>query len=282
MYKNTILLFGALIMISCSSESIKNSDYFDFKNQKIYFENYGDKKNPDVLFIHGLMGSSTSFDDIITELIKKYHVTAIDLPGHGKSNLSINFTITELSNVVEMFIEDKFDEEFSIVGYSLGGTITNDLLSKNLDNINSAVLIDPWFSNNSTIDLATFKLLGFVEKREKNNWVNYEDSEKYVLNMNPNLSKKQNESISKNRFEYNINVWDSNIQKGTLIKKSSTPIETPTILIKPESSLVRESQIEKLKNNYLNFKINEIPNTSHMVIFESSREVSNLISNHIE
>ncbi|GIS28563.1 MAG: hypothetical protein CM15mP129_07600 [Chloroflexota bacterium] len=37
-------------------------------------------------------------------------------------------------------------------------------------------------------------------------------------------------------------------RKGTLIKKLTTPIKTPTlILIKPESSLVRESQIEKLK-----------------------------------
>ena len=53
-------------MISCSSETIANSDYFDYKNQKIFFGNYGDKKNPDVLFIHGLMGSSTSFDEIIT------------------------------------------------------------------------------------------------------------------------------------------------------------------------------------------------------------------------
>ena len=89
-------------------------------------------------------------------------------------------------------------------------------------------------------------------------------------------------SISKNRFEYDINVWDSDVQKGTLIKKLTTPIETPTILIKPESSLVRESQIEKLKNNYLSFEINEIPSTSHMVIFESSIEVSKLISNHIQ
>ena len=268
-------------MISCSSETIANSDYFDYKNQKIFFGNYGDKKNPEVLFIHGLMGSSTSFDEIINSLINEYYVTAIDLPGHGKSNLNINFTIEELSNVVEMFIEDKFDEEFSIVGYSLGGTITNNLLSKNL-NINSAVLIDPWFSNNTTIDLAAFKLLGFVEKREKNNWVNYEDSEKYVLNMNPQLSKKQNESISKNRFEYNIKVWDSDIQKGTLIKNLATLIKTPTILIKPESSLIRESQIEKLKKNYINFEINEIPDTTHMVIFENSIDVSKLISEHIQ
>ena len=68
MFKNIIFLFGALIMISCSSESIANRNYYDFNNQKIFFGNYGDKKNPDVLFIHGLMGSSTSFDEIIISL----------------------------------------------------------------------------------------------------------------------------------------------------------------------------------------------------------------------
>ena len=117
-----------------------------------------------------------------------------------------------------------------------------------------------------------------------------DDIDKYLtVKINESLYKliplpfeKQNESISKNRFEYDINVWDSDVQKGTLIKKLTTPIETPTILIKPESSLVRESQIEKLKNNYLSFKINEIPRTSHMVIFESSLEVSKLISKHIK
>ena len=96
MFKNIIFLFGALIMISCSSESIANRNYYDFNNQKIFFGNYGDKKNPDVLFIHGLMGSSTSFDEIINSLINEYYITAIDLPGHGNSNLNINFTIEEV------------------------------------------------------------------------------------------------------------------------------------------------------------------------------------------
>ena len=71
-------------------------------------------------------------------------------------------------------------------------------------------------------------------------------TQKICTKHEPKLSQKQNKSISKNRFEYDINVWDSDIQKGTLIKKLTTPIETPTILIKPESSS-RESQIEKLK-----------------------------------
>jgi len=268
-------------MVSCTTENVSNN-FFNFENQKVYYENYGDKKNPDILFIHGLMGSSTSFNDIIGLLEENFYITAIDLPGHGKSNLSINFNINEVSDVVEKFINHNFDDELHIVGYSLGGTITNNLLNRGLTNIKSAVFIDPWFSNNTTIDLAAFKLLGFVEKREKNNWKNYSDSKKYIVNMNPNLNELQNDSISKNRFDYDIRIWDSDVQKGTLIQNKLSKITIPSLLIRPESSLIRNSQIEKLKNNYSNFSIDEIADSTHMVIFENPENISNLILKYIK
>lgn len=268
-------------MVSCTTENVSNN-FFNFENQKVYYENYGDKKNPDILFIHGLMGSSTSFNDIIGLLEENFYITAIDLPGHGKSNLSINFNINEVSDVVEKFINHNFDDELHVVGYSLGGTITNNLLNRGLTNIKSAVFIDPWFSNNTTIDLAAFKLLGFVEKREKNNWKNYSDSKKYIVNMNPNLNELQNDSISKNRFDYDIRIWDSDVQKGTLIQNKLSKITIPSLLIRPESSLIRNSQIEKLKNNYSNFSIDEIADSTHMVIFENPENISNLILKYIK
>lgn len=268
-------------MVSCATENVSNN-FFNFENQKVYYENYGDKKNPDILFIHGLMGSSTSFNDIIGLLEENFYITTIDLPGHGKSNLSINFNINEVSDVVEKFINHNFDDDLHIVGYSLGGTITNNLLNRGLTNIKSAVFIDPWFSNNTTIDLAAFKLLGFIEKREKNNWKNYSDSKKYIVNMNPNLNELQNDSISKNRFDYDIRIWDSDVQKGTLIQNKLSKITIPSLLIRPESSLIRNSQIEKLKNNYSNFSIDEIADSTHMVIFENPENISNLILKYIK
>ena len=125
--------------------------------------------------------------------------------------------------------------------------------------------------------VSAFKLLGFVEKREKNNWKNYSDSKKYIVNMNPNLNELQNDSISKNRFDYDIRIWDSDVQKGTLIQNKLSKITIPTLLIKPASSLIRNSQIEKLKNNYSNFSIEEISDSTHMVIFENPENITNLI-----
>ena len=67
------------------------------------------------------------------------------------------------------------------------------------------------------------------------------------------------------------------MSKGTLIQNKLSKIAIPSLLIRPELSCCRNSQIEKLKNNYLNFSIDEIADSTHMVIFENPENISNLI-----
>ena len=268
--------------MSCSTQIVANDNIYKLDNQEIYFKNYGESNNPEILLVHGLMGSSTSFDEIVAYLEKDFYLTVIDLPGHGKSNLTIDFNIQELTLTLNSFIESNFENATNLVGYSLGGTITNNLLSVKSNKINKVILIDPWFSNNTTIDSAAFKLLGFIEKREKNGWLEIADAQNYAIGMNPDLNLNQNESIGKNRFEYDIKVWDSSIQKGTLIKNEQHKFDNPALLIKPESSLVRESQIRKLENNFSNFSIDEIDNSTHMIIFEKPFEISEKIVQFIK
>ena len=268
--------------MSCSTQIVANDNIYKLDNQEIYFKNYGESNNPEILLVHGLMGSSTSFDEIVAYLEKDFYLTVIDLPGHGKSNLTIDFNIQELTLTLNSFIESNFENATNLVGYSLGGTITNNLLSVKSNKINKVILIDPWFSNNTTIDSAAFKLLGFIEKREKNSWLDIDDAQSYAIGMNPNLNLNQNKSIGKNRFEYDIKVWDSSIQKGTLIKNEQHKFDNPALLIKPESSLVRESQIRKLEKNFSIFSVDEIDDSTHMIIFEKPFEISEKIVQFIK
>ena len=282
MFKLYYIFICTFLLMSCSTQIVANDNIYKLDNQEIYFKNYGESNNPEILLVHGLMGSSTSFDEIVAYLEKDFYLTVIDLPGHGKSNLTIDFNIQELTHTLNSFIESNFENATNLVGYSLGGTITNNLLSIKSNKINKVILIDPWFSNNTTIDSAAFKLLGFIEKREKNGWLDIDDAQNYAIGMNPNLNLNQNKSIGKNRFEYDIKVWDSSIQKGTLIKNEQHKFDNPALLIKPESSLVRESQIRKLENNFSNFSIDEIDDSTHMIIFEKPFEISEKIVQFIK
>ena len=51
--------------------------------------------------------------------------------------------------------------------------------------------------------------------------------------------------FQKIRFDYDIRIWDSDVQKGTLIQNKLSKITIPSLLIRPESSLIRNF---KLKN----------------------------------
>ena len=271
------------MITSCSNDDKgSNIFYSSIDNQNIYYSEFGDDNNPDILMIHGLMGSSSSFNFITNELAEKFHVTAIDLPGHGDSNLQIPFDLNNLTYVVEEFINEKFLNPIDVIGYSLGGTILNNLATNQKGLLNSIILIDPWFSNNTTTDSLAFKFLSVIEKNAKKSWVEPKDSLGYVKNMNSELTEDKQQIISKNRFDYDIRIWDNSIQKGTLINKPQNSINTSVLLIKPSMSLIKEMQINKINENFENIIIEEIPNTTHMIIFENPEEISKLVSEFVK
>ena len=281
--KYLLIVFSIIMITSCSNDDKgSNIFYSSIDNQNIYYSEFGDDDNPDILMIHGLMGSSSSFNFITSELAEKFHVTVIDLPGHGDSNLQIPFDLNNLTYVVEEFINEQFSNPIDVIGYSLGGTILNNLATNQKGLLNSIILIDPWFSNNTTTDSLAFKFLSVIEKNAKKSWVEPKDSLGYVKNMNSELTEDKQQIISKNRFDYDIRIWDNSIQKGTLINKPQNSINTSVLLIKPSMSLIKEMQINKINENFENIIIEEIPNTTHMIIFENPEEISKLVSEFVK
>ncbi len=281
--KCLLIVFSIIMITSCSNDDKRsNIFYSSLDNQNIYYSEFGDDDNPDILMIHGLMGSSSSFNYITNELAEKFHVTAIDLPGHGDSNLQIPFDLNNLTYVVEEFINEKFSSPIDVIGYSLGGTIANNIAATQKELLNSIILIDPWFSNNTTTDSLAFKFLSVIEKNAKKSWVEPKDSLGYVKNMNSELTEDKQQIISKNRFDYDIRIWDNSIQKGTLINMPQNSINTSVLLIKPSMSLIKEMQINKINENFENIIIEEVPNTTHMIIFENPEEISKLVSEFVK
>ena len=281
--KYLLIVFSIIMITSCSNDDKgSNIFYSSIDNQNIYYSEFGDDDIPDILMIHGLIGSSSSFNYITNELSEKFHVTAIDLPGHGDSNLQIPFDLNNLTYVVEEFINEKFSNPIGVIGYSLGGTILNNIATTQKGLLNSIILIDPWFSNNTTTDSLAFKFLSVIEKNAKKSWVEPKDSLGYVKNMNSELTEDKQQIISKNRFDYDIRIWDNSIQKGTLINMPQNSINTSVLLIKPSMSLIKEMQINKINENFENIIIEEIPNTTHMIIFENPEEISKLVSEFVK
>jgi len=81
---------------------------------------------PTVVLLHGFTGSKQSWRTLRSELRGRYRVVAIDLPGHGGTPAACDPHADSLWRSAELVIgalESIGVEQFSLVGYSMGGRL---------------------------------------------------------------------------------------------------------------------------------------------------------------
>lgn len=86
----------------------------------------GPKTAPTVLLVHGFSGSRDNWNRVARKLTKKYHVIAVDLPGHGdtKAPADYDYTMANLSDSLRKFVLALgIQKDLHIAGHSLGGGI---------------------------------------------------------------------------------------------------------------------------------------------------------------
>ncbi len=94
-----------------------------------YHWNYtltGDRNLPPLLLLHGWMGSCEDYVQVIKLLRSQYYCIAIDLPGHGKTEVigddrSYDFIAT--ANGIIQLLDDLKIDRTVITGYSFGGRL---------------------------------------------------------------------------------------------------------------------------------------------------------------
>ncbi|MEH6710170.1 MAG: alpha/beta fold hydrolase [Paraglaciecola polaris] len=95
-----------------------------------------------MLLIHGLFGNLDNLAMLRRQLNDDFNIVSIDLPDHGKSQHSTQFSFTRYAeSVTELLIELKITE-VSIVGHSLGGKVAMQIALEHNDLVRSLVVLD--------------------------------------------------------------------------------------------------------------------------------------------
>ncbi len=95
------------------------------------FTSIGNKNNPALVFLHGFLGSGQDWQELISSLKDDYYCLAFDLPGHGESIISENYsgiTLESFSSDFYAFLKTLNLFKPVLVGYSMGGRIGMHLL----------------------------------------------------------------------------------------------------------------------------------------------------------
>ena len=117
--------------------------------------NYSEGKpsGPPLLLLHGGANRWQSFLPIIPELENEWHIYALDLRGHGKSDRSTDkgYKIEDYVSDVLAFITSHINEPPIIFGHSLGGMIGIMLAAYNTSLVKALIIGD------STISIEALK-----------------------------------------------------------------------------------------------------------------------------
>lgn len=100
---------------------------------KLYYKESGDLTAPLLVFLHGGGVSGWMWYKQM-EYFTNYHCLVPDLPGHGKSNNGMKFTIQDSAKEIIRIIEDKAgDKQVILIGFSLGSQVIIQMLSMKPD-----------------------------------------------------------------------------------------------------------------------------------------------------
>jgi pimeloyl-ACP methyl ester carboxylesterase len=94
---------------------------------RLYAVSAGSRGDPALVFLHGIGGSSASWQAVIGSFAATHHVVAIDLPGHGRSDVpdpaGSDYSVAGLARTVTDALAVLGLEQVTLVGHSLGGAI---------------------------------------------------------------------------------------------------------------------------------------------------------------
>ena len=93
--------------------------------RRLYAVLAGPTAAPPLVFLHGLSGSQATWSNVLADLVERYRVVALDLPGHGQSDkpapAEADYSVAGLAAAVAQAIEALGLAPAVLVGHSLGG-----------------------------------------------------------------------------------------------------------------------------------------------------------------
>jgi 2-succinyl-6-hydroxy-2,4-cyclohexadiene-1-carboxylate synthase len=90
------------------------------------YQAIGCPDHPAILFLHGFMGDCYEFDEAIALLTDHFYCLAVDLPGHGKTQVAADdrhYTLPYTAYALIQFLQILKMQPCFLLGYSMGGRI---------------------------------------------------------------------------------------------------------------------------------------------------------------
>jgi pimeloyl-ACP methyl ester carboxylesterase len=121
------------------------SGYAPVNGLKMYYEVHGE--GPPLILIHGTLGSTGTFADIIPELSKDRKVIAVDLQGHGRTaDIDRPMSFQAFADDTAALMRYLGIQKADLMGYSMGGIVALRTATQHPELVERLVIVSSTFS----------------------------------------------------------------------------------------------------------------------------------------
>jgi len=129
-----------------SAQAADKTGYVKANGLSYYYEISG--KGEPLLLLHGGLGSTDMYRPILPRFADHRQVIAIDLQGHGRTELGTRkFDLIDMGDDVATVIEKLGYQQVDVLGYSFGGGVGFRFAAQHPDKVRRLVLVSVGFSD---------------------------------------------------------------------------------------------------------------------------------------
>jgi pimeloyl-ACP methyl ester carboxylesterase len=143
-----IVFSAATIGVAHTQAPAVQSGYAPVNGLKMYYEIHGSVRSAGqpLILIHGGLGSSAMFSDIMPQLSKDRQVIAVDLQAHGRmADIDRPLSFESMADDVAALVLHLKIEKVDVMGYSVGGEVALRVAIQHPDLIRRLVVVSATF-----------------------------------------------------------------------------------------------------------------------------------------
>lgn len=190
------------------------------------FITYGNKDNKSLLFIHGLASSANLCFGGLLPYLKEYYVILVELDGHCQSDLNDLESMGKELFIIENYIlNDLKVNLYGLCGFSMGGTLAVDLISRGNIRVKKVLLDAPITAElgrkaypfTQAFIIGTYMIKKSIPiPKFMIDWLMGKDNDSVIEMTYKKISKKSIKNVCKYIFHYQINENLRNFHKPVL------------------------------------------------------------------
>jgi pimeloyl-ACP methyl ester carboxylesterase len=251
------------------------SEFLESESCRLHlFQRYNQNDARNILFIHGLGTSSSTWINILPSFLKLYNVSCLDLPGYGFSKITAGdpfFSLQQMDHAVEHFVQSTQRLPIILIGHSLGGWLAARYAAKNPTSVHYLILI-----NNAGI-----RYDGFEQQLDAFTIMNVDDVRRLLQQMwfhYPWYFKPFTSSIYHTLSKKHVSRFVHSIKEEDLLNQSFSSLTMPLDVVwGTEDDLISKKSVDIMKQLTPNIKEHFILRCGHVPQLERPRELASLL-----